>query len=69
MRWSPSTAAITAVAWTWPHLVNATRLWIWDDYTYHMIYPALWLRDHAIAAPLPSSFCATGRDSIDDRIQ
>lgn len=39
--------------WAWPHLVDATRLWIWDDYTYHMIYPALWVRDHAIAVPAP----------------
>ena len=48
-------AAVAAgVVWVWPHLFEATRLWIWDDYTYHMIYPALWLRDHAIAAPSPS---------------
>jgi hypothetical protein len=48
-------AAVAAGAvWAWPHLFEATRLWIWDDYTYHMIYPALWLRDHAIAAPSPS---------------
>ena len=48
-------AAVAAgVVWAWPHLFEATRLWIWDDYTYHMIYPALWLRDHAIAAPSPS---------------
>ena len=48
-------AAVPAGAvWEWPHLFEATRLWIWDDYTYHMIYPALWLRDHAIAAPSPS---------------
>ena len=40
--------------WMWPHLVQATRLWVWDDYTYHMVYPALWLRQHAIAAPIPS---------------
>jgi hypothetical protein len=39
--------------WAWPHLVQATRLWIWDDYTYHMVYPALWLGQHAIAAPSP----------------
>ena len=30
--------------WAWPHLVQAIRLWVWDDYTYHMVYPALWLR-------------------------
>jgi len=39
--------------WAWPHLVQATGLWIWDDYTYHMVYPALWLQQHAIAAPSP----------------
>ena len=47
-------AALAAGVWAWPHLFEATRLWIWDDYTYHMIYPALWLRDHAIAAPTPA---------------
>ena len=47
-------AGATGVVWAWPHLFEATRLWIWDDYTYHMIYPALWLRDHAIAAPSPA---------------
>jgi hypothetical protein len=40
--------------WAWPHLVDATRLWVWDDYTYHMVYPALWLREQAIAAPAPA---------------
>ncbi len=40
--------------WAWPHVVEATRLWIWDDYTYHMVYPALWLRQHAIVAPSPA---------------
>ena len=50
---APVLAAITAVAWMWPHLVDATRLWIWDDYTYHMVYPALWLRERAIAAVTP----------------
>ncbi len=40
--------------WAWPHLSEATRLWLWDDYTYHMVYPALWLRDHAIVVPTPS---------------
>jgi hypothetical protein len=43
--------AVAVLAWVWPHLFDATRLWIWDDYTYHMVYPALWLRAHAIAAP------------------
>src|SRR5262245_732441 len=47
-------AALAAGVWARPHLLEATRLWIWDDYTYHMIYPALWLRDHAIAAPTPA---------------
>lgn len=46
-------AAAAASGWAWPHLVGATRLWIWDDYTYHAVYPALWLRDHAIAAVTP----------------
>ena len=46
-------AGVALGVWTWPHLVQATRLWIWDDYTYHMVYPALWLREHAIAAPGP----------------
>jgi hypothetical protein len=51
---SPLAASAALLAWMWPHLVDATRLWVWDDYTYHMVYPALWLRDHAIAAPDPS---------------
>ena len=47
-------AAVTAGAtWAWPHLFGATRLWIWDDYTYHMVYPTLWLRQGAIAAVPP----------------
>src|SRR4030095_1303711 len=46
-------AGAAAVGWAWPHLVGATRLWIWDDYTYHMVYPALWLRERAIAAVTP----------------
>ena len=50
---APVLAALTAAAWMWPHLVDATRLWIWDDYTYHMVYPALWLREGAIAAVTP----------------
>jgi hypothetical protein len=46
--------ALGALAlWLRPHVIDATRLWIWDDYTYHMVYPALWLRDHAIAAVPP----------------
>jgi len=50
--WLASIVAMGALgAWAWPHLVRATRLWVWDDYTYHMVYPALWLRDHAIAPP------------------
>jgi len=50
----PVIAAVAAgLLWAWPHLWEATRLWIWDDYTYHMVYPALWLREHAIAAVEP----------------
>jgi hypothetical protein len=53
--WLGSLVAIGALAiWAWPHLWRATRLWVWDDYTYHMVYPALWLRDHAIATPVPA---------------
>jgi hypothetical protein len=51
---SPLAAAAALLAWMWPHLFDATRLWVWDDYTYHMVYPALWLREHTIAAPDPS---------------
>ncbi len=47
---APLAAIVLATTWTWPHLFEATRLWIWDDYTYHMVYPALWLREHTIAA-------------------
>jgi len=54
MLFAPGVAAITTVMWMWPHLVDATRLWIWDDYTYHMVYPALWLRERAIAAVTPA---------------
>lgn len=54
MLFAPVLAAITAVAWTWPHVVDATRLWIWDDYTYHIAYPALWLRERAITAVIPA---------------
>jgi hypothetical protein len=51
----PVIGAIAAMAvWTWPHVTGATRLWIWDDYTYHMVYPAMWLHDHAIAAVTPA---------------
>jgi hypothetical protein len=53
MLFAPVLAAITAAAWMWPHLVDATRLWIWDDYTYHMVYPTLWLRERAIGAVTP----------------
>jgi hypothetical protein len=43
--------ALTAGAvWAWPHVAGPTRLWVWDDYTYHMVYPASWLSAHAIAA-------------------
>jgi len=50
----PLVALTGGVVWAWPHLFQATRLWIWDDYTYHMVYPALWLREHAIAAVAPA---------------
>lgn len=50
----PLVAIITGGAWAWPHVSGPTQLWIWDDYTYHMVYPALWLRDHAIAAVTPA---------------
>lgn len=49
-----SAALVALVAWAWPHLVHATRLWVWDDYTYHMVYPARWLADGAIAAATPA---------------
>src|SRR5258705_73372 len=32
---------------------QATVLWIGNDYVYHMVHPALWLRQHAFAAPGP----------------
>ncbi|HEV8473818.1 MAG TPA: hypothetical protein VGR82_13645, partial [Methylomirabilota bacterium] len=50
---APAAAVGSAVAWVWPHVVGATRLWVWDDYTYHMVYPTLWLREHAVAAVTP----------------
>src|SRR5262245_47400881 len=50
---TPLAAMATGIAWAWPHLREATRLWVWDDYTYHMVYPALWLRDQVIAAAPP----------------
>jgi hypothetical protein len=50
----PLAAISTGVVWAWPHLFQPTRLWVWDDYTYHMVYPALWLREHAIAAAPPA---------------
>jgi hypothetical protein len=49
----PAVAAGAFAVWLWPHVAGATRLWIWDDYTYHLVYPALWLREHAIAAVPP----------------
>jgi len=51
---APLGALLSGVAWAWPHLFEATRLWVWDDYTYHMVYPALWLREHVIAAVTPA---------------
>jgi hypothetical protein len=50
----PVVALVMGGVWAWPHLVGPTRLWVWDDYTYHMVYPALWLRDTAIAAVSPA---------------
>jgi hypothetical protein len=50
----PLAAIVAGAVWAWPHVFDATRLWIWDDYTYHMVYPAVWLRDHAIAAVTPA---------------
>ena len=50
---APAIAIGSAVVAAWPHLVQATRLWVWDDYTYHMVYPTLWLRQHAVAAVTP----------------
>jgi len=50
----PLAATAALLAWMWPHLFEATRFWVWDDYTYHMVYPALWLSEHAIAAPAPA---------------
>ena len=49
----PIVAVIAGGIWAWPHVVEATRLWIWDDYTYHLVYPAMWLRDRAIAVVSP----------------
>ncbi len=51
---APLVAVVTGGVWAWPHVVGPTRLWIWDDYTYHMVYPALWLRDRVIAAVTPT---------------
>jgi hypothetical protein len=50
---APAASLVAGVAWAWPHLFGATRLWVWDDYTYHMVYPALWLQERAIAAATP----------------
>jgi hypothetical protein len=50
---APAIAIGSAAVAAWPHLVQATRLWVWDDYTYHMVYPTLWLREHAITALTP----------------
>jgi hypothetical protein len=47
-------ATLAGAVWAWPHVVGPTQLWVWDDYTYHMVYPTLWLREHAIAAPAPA---------------
>ena len=53
-RFCACVALVTSALWARPHVADATRLWIWDDYTYHMVYPALWLREHAIAAVGPA---------------
>ncbi len=50
---APAIAIGSAVVAAWPHVMQATRLWVWDDYTYHMVYPTLWLREHAVAAVTP----------------
>jgi hypothetical protein len=50
----PLLAIVTGAMWAWPHLAGDTRLWIWDDYTYHMVYPSIWLRERAIAAVAPA---------------
>ena len=49
-----SAAVIVGASWAWPHVFRATRLWVWDDYTYHMVYPALWLHERTIAAVTPA---------------
>jgi hypothetical protein len=55
----PGIVALGALTlWMTPHVTGATRLWIWDDYTYHMVYPALWLREHAIV-PVPPAHAFT----------
>jgi hypothetical protein len=54
-RLAPAAALVAGVAWARPHLFEATRLWVWDDYTYHMVYPARWLAEGAIAAPAPGA--------------
>jgi hypothetical protein len=51
---APAVALAAGAVWAWPHVREATRLWVWDDYTYHMVYPALWLREQAIAAVAPA---------------
>jgi hypothetical protein len=50
---APAIAIVAGAVWAWPHAREATRLWVWDDFTYHMVYPALWLREQAIAAVPP----------------
>jgi len=47
-------ATVAGAAWILPHVFEATRLWVWDDYTYHAVYPALWLRQHVITVPAPA---------------
>jgi len=53
-RFASLAAVAAGLGWVWPHVVRATRLWVWDDYVYHMVYPALWLREQVIASPSPA---------------
>ena len=51
---APCLALLSGLLWAWPHLFEATRFWIWDDYTYHAVYPTQWVREHAVLPPAPS---------------
>src|SRR5437867_11582170 len=37
----PLAATDAPLAWMLRHLPDATRFWVWHDYTYHVVYPAL----------------------------